>query len=137
MQLLIDREHKDVTQQRSRVLQQIEERQIEAERGEKPPLLIFPEGATTNGTCLIEFKKGAFASLRGVKPHFSKIKTLFGMKPVHGDSISMLHMCNLLFGHGLTHYTMTELPVFTPNEYFWSKHWDGKEEKWKLFARVV
>ncbi len=99
--------------------------------------MIFPEGATTNGTCLIEFKKGAFASLRGVKPHFSKIKTLFGMKPVHGDSISMLHVCNILFGHGLTYYTMTELPVFTPNEYFWEHHWDGKEEKWKTFARVV
>jgi hypothetical protein len=40
-------------------------------------------------------------------------------------------------GHGLTWYTLIELPVFTPNEYFWKNHWDGKEEKWRLFARTV
>ena len=29
------------------------------------------------------------------------------------------------------------MPVFKPNEYFWKNHWDGKEEKWKLYARVM
>ena len=90
-----------------------------AERGEKPHFVIFPEGATTNGTSLIEFKKGAFAALRAVKPHFSKIKSLTNIKPVHGDSLALIHFFNILMGHGLTHYTLTELPVFKPNEYFW------------------
>jgi hypothetical protein len=30
------------------------------------------------------------------------------------------------------------LPVFLPNEYFWTHHWqEGKEEKWQAFARVT
>jgi hypothetical protein len=63
--------------------------------------------------------------------------SLTGIKPVHGDSLSLVHFFTILMGHGLTYYTLTELPVFTPNDYFWQHHWDGKEEKWKLFARVV
>ena len=32
-----------------------------------------------------------------------------------------------------------EMPVFTPNDYFWKKHWDGKnkEDKWRVFANAV
>ena len=29
------------------------------------------------------------------------------------------------------------MPVFEPNEYFWNNHWDGKEEKWKAYARAM
>ena len=32
------------------------------------PLLIFPEGGTTNGTSLINFKKGAFIAEKTVRP---------------------------------------------------------------------
>jgi len=39
--------------------------------------------------------------------------------------------------HGYSTLTMYEMPVFTPNEYFWKNHWDGKEEKWVAFARAV
>jgi hypothetical protein len=42
------------------------ERQIASEEGKYPKLLIFVEGCTTNGTSLLQFKKGAFASLRSV-----------------------------------------------------------------------
>jgi len=33
-----------------------------------PPILIFPEGTTTNGQCLIEFKRGAFVPGVTVQP---------------------------------------------------------------------
>ena len=33
--------------------------------------------------------------------------------------------------------TSYQLPVFEPNEFFWEHHWDGKEDKWLLYARVV
>jgi len=33
-----------------------------------PILHLFPEGCTTNGTKLIKFKRGAFGSLRAVRP---------------------------------------------------------------------
>ena len=34
---------------------------------------------------------------------------------------------------------MQELPVFEPNDYFWGKYWDGKneEDKWKVYAGAV
>jgi len=29
------------------------------------------------------------------------------------------------------------LPVFEPNEYFWSNFWvEGKEQKWEAYARA-
>jgi len=36
--------------------------------GEYRPLLVFPEGGTTNGSGLIKFKKGAFYAEKTVKP---------------------------------------------------------------------
>jgi hypothetical protein len=29
------------------------------------------------------------------------------------------------------------MPVFSPNDYFWKHHWDGKEEKWQAYARAM
>lgn len=55
-------------EERQRALQIIKERQLEAEAGIRPPIHIFPEGSTTNGSALLKFKKGAFASLKAVKP---------------------------------------------------------------------
>ena len=34
-------------------------------------------------------------------------------------------------------YTRDVMPTFTPNEYFWQHHWDGKEEKWVAYARAI
>ena len=39
-----------------------------AEEGKAGPILIFPEGCSTNGKYMIQFKKGAFFSLKPVKP---------------------------------------------------------------------
>lgn len=60
----------DTKEKRAEVIKIILQRQLDAEQGLFPPLLIFPEGATTNGSCLIKFKKGAFLSLRSVQPLF-------------------------------------------------------------------
>ena len=48
------------------VLDQLAERQKQAAEGRNRPLVIFPEAATTNGTGLINFKKGPFFSLQSV-----------------------------------------------------------------------
>jgi len=37
-----------------------------AEAGKKLPVVMNPEGATTNGESLLEFKRGAFYSLLSV-----------------------------------------------------------------------
>jgi len=118
-------------------LKEIEERQITAEKGENTPIMMCPEGATTNGNFLIKFKRGAFYSLRPVKPYFSKYWSLTNAKPVHGDSIGLFAYFNLLPLPGFTMVTYHEMPDFKPNEYFWKHHWDGKEEKWLAYARAV
>ena len=99
--------------------------------------MICPEGATTNGKYLIQFKRGAFFSLRAVKPHFSSYWTFNGISPVHGDALSFVAYINVLFACGFVAVTYNEMPVFEPNEYFWKHHWDGKEDKWVAFARAV
>lgn len=99
--------------------------------------MMCPEGATTNGHYLIEFKRGAFYSLRAVKPYVANYWTLTNVKPVHGDSISMLSYFNIMMMSGFTIATYVEMPDFKPNDYFWENHWDGKEEKWVTFARAV
>lgn len=38
---------------------------------------------------------------------------------------------------GITTMTLNEMPVFRPNDYFWKHHWDGKEDKWVTYARVM
>ena len=58
----------DTREKRTEALQKIAKRQELGESGEMPPLLIYPEGCTTNGTSMIKFKKGAFHSLRAVRP---------------------------------------------------------------------
>ena len=40
--------------------------QIEKEET-MPPLAVFPEGTLTNGTALLQFKKGAFKDLKPMK----------------------------------------------------------------------
>jgi len=50
----------------------------------------------------------------------------------------MLAAVNVLFHCGLTLFTIYEMPVFEPNEFFWQNHWqEGKEEKWQAYARAV
>jgi lysophosphatidylcholine acyltransferase / lyso-PAF acetyltransferase len=48
---------------KAKVLQDIKHRQTEAAAGRAAPLVIFPEGCTTNGSGIVTFKKGAFDSL--------------------------------------------------------------------------
>ena len=58
--LLFDRMSKD---ERHVMKEKIAEHQRKACKGQISPLIIAPEGGTTNGTALIQFKPGAFGSL--------------------------------------------------------------------------
>ena len=42
----------------------VDRQKLVEEKGDMPPLLIFPEGTCSNNTCLLKFRRGAFASLR-------------------------------------------------------------------------
>jgi lysophosphatidylcholine acyltransferase / lyso-PAF acetyltransferase len=58
----------DTKEKKAEAIKIVQERQILAETGAVPPMLIYPEGATTNGEALVHFNKGAFAALRPVQP---------------------------------------------------------------------
>lgn len=86
---------------------------------------------------MLKFKRGAFISLRPIKPHYSKSWTLTGQNHAHGDPSSLLSYITFLLDCGLIFCTVHEMPVFAPNDFFWANHWDGKEEKWVAYARAL
>jgi len=55
-------------EEKAAVAKQIEERQRENEETGRPPILIFPEGSTTNNKSLIKFKRGPFSGFSSVQP---------------------------------------------------------------------
>lgn len=101
-------------------------------------LHIFPEGCTTNGTKLIKFKKGAFASLKAVKPMVLRYEPpSWAMTPVTDTlGFAVLFVCGMCC---FNTFSRDVLPNFMPNEFFWANHWDqaSGEEKWEAFARVM
>ena len=103
-----------------------------------PILNIFPEGCTTNGTKLIQFKKGAFNSLRAVRPVVITYNSPeWGLSPTQ-DVLGFVNSQFLMQACGYITVNVDVLPVFLPNDYFWKNHWhEGKEEKWQAFARVI
>lgn len=118
--IMVGRDKKDTKEQRELIIQQIGERQKLAEKGLRGKVSIFPEGATTNGKYLLEFKRGAFASLGGVQPNYSKIWTSSGQSVAQTEAIPFLnYFVSFVCMHGYSTLTMYEMPVFTPNEYFW------------------
>ena len=56
----------DTKEKKAEAIQILAKHQEKAEKGDCPPILIFPEGATTNGEGLVHFYQGAFAALRPV-----------------------------------------------------------------------
>jgi lysophosphatidylcholine acyltransferase / lyso-PAF acetyltransferase len=60
------------------VIQEISKRQEEIMLNKHMhPLIIFPEGGTTNGQYIIKFKKGAFVSLLPIWPKVIKFRSMF------------------------------------------------------------
>jgi lysophosphatidylcholine acyltransferase/lyso-PAF acetyltransferase len=104
----------------------MEERFKEIQKGKYPPLIIFPEGGTTNGRYLVKFKKGAFVGNYPVQPilfkYHSRVVDLEQcVMPIYMHII----LTGISFGAVVDVY---ELPVFTPNEFFFSKYQKEGEE---------
>lgn len=91
-----------------------------AEKGMIPPLMIWPEGATTNGKHLIKFKKGAFAGENSIQP-FSLTYNSSVIHPGHDIMELFSHFFLITACPGVT-VVLKELPVFKPNEYFWKNY---------------
>jgi len=81
-------------EQKQKSLNMILERQSQAARGECGRIFIYPEGFTTNGTSILQFKKGAFQQNTKIVPFVSNWKN----SVVHGayDSIELLPLAILM-----------------------------------------
>ena len=100
-----------------------------------PPLIIFPEGGTTNGKYIIKFKKGAFVSLLPIWPKVIKYKSIF-QSPSTGVADGFAHY----FVAGCIPFSSVEkieLPIFAPNEFFYKNHQKEGEERWMTYSRVL
>ncbi|EAR88356.1 acyltransferase (macronuclear) [Tetrahymena thermophila SB210] len=97
-----------------------------------PPIVIFPEGTTSNGTHLISFKKGAFENLLPVKIFCLQypIRHVNVALDVLGQGINVL----LVFCQLKNNLSVTEFNTFYPDHLNLSH---DKEDDWKIYARKV
>ncbi|CAL8468772.1 g8313 [Coccomyxa elongata] len=97
---------------------QVKDRMELAAAGKLPPttrpLLLFPEGTTTNGVCLLPFKSGAFLAGAPVQPVILR----YGEDRVSPawDSISPLWHALLLLANLFHSVSARELPIYYPSD---------------------
>ena len=125
------------TESKEHTLEAIIERQKEIMEG-KPvmPFMIFPEGTTSSGRHLLEFKRGAFYSLLPVKPNIILPNLNNEFHLGCGDT-----NVGINYGRTLTNlYVQTEfieLPIMTPNEYMYNNFASYGKEKWEIYKEVA
>ncbi len=125
------------------IIHQIQERQESIEeKGLYPPIIVFPEGGTSNGTSILSFKKGAFAAMKAVRPVFLKYEyadvcPAYDVMPFF--ALFIFQCCT--FGFKVT---VNELPPFIPNEYLVKTYakkvtpaGEQPKENWEIFAESV
>ena len=99
------------------------------------PLIVFPEGTTTNGEYILKFKKGAFENLHPIKSII--FKSYFCV----GEGIFPTFYQFLLNAiKPFQKYTFYELPVIYPTEYMFENYMKLKPEimdKVEIYADVV
>lgn len=102
-----------------------------------PPLSVFAEATTTNGSRIIPFKRGAFAGMRTVTPcHFTSSNTM--ISPAY-ELIDMIQLQILLFSAlSFRVTTLTIMPEFTPNAYMLENFADkDRGGPWSIYAWCV
>ena len=95
------------------------ERQKKSAQGNVPPLAIYPEGGTTNGEYLLQFKKGAFYGLQSIQPFCMRYQT----PVVQANALNLNIFAHFVFlmAYPYCILTIKEYPVFKPNAYFFQK----------------
>lgn len=131
--IFVDRQS---TGSKNDTLEKLSERQKAYYNGEPVmPFMIFPEGTTTNGSYLITFKKGAFATLLPIKPTILHPNiTSYHLGSGSSDvTINYLRSLSQLY----TRLEYIELPIMTPNEYMFKNFESYGKEKWEIYAAVA
>lgn len=125
------------TNSRSNIFNKIQKRQKETlEKTILTPLLIFPEGTTTSGHHLLQFKKGAFEALLPVKCCLFK-----SLKHEVAESIINTEIQMLIDFSKLSHeFEFIELPVISPTDFMYENYKKinpNLTNKAEIFAEVV
>lgn len=96
---------------------------------------MFAEGATSNGTHLLKFRRGAFVGEKRVTPMYLKY-------PIHGFSTDYgvmdflpLLLLNLSWFGLKCHINI--MPDFEPNDYLFKKHANRGTDRWEIFAWAI
>ncbi|CAI2372873.1 unnamed protein product [Moneuplotes crassus] len=126
--LYVDREtSKD---NKDKIIQDIIQRQVLMEEGkDKFPLIIYPEGTTSNGFGMMEFKRGAFVSSKPIKPISVKYRGR-NFHPTY-EVLPFLSHFVLLHCQLFSSLEIQYFPIFVPNDYMYEntkfKFQDKKE----------
>ena len=132
--LFVKRENKE---DREKIFSQLEERQRDFYEGKNlSPLLLFPEGTTTNGQYILKFKKGAFYSLLPIKPQIILLDKNLNYSVGIGVSSAPFNYFRSLCYFGCQ-INLCELPVIKPTEFMWEHYSDLGKEKWEVYAEVT
>lgn len=124
-------------EEKEKIVEEISSRQkaIFANKGEGVNLHIFPEGATSNNTHLLPFKRGVFNALLPVRPIFVKYSSAY-FNPAHDVMPMHIHFVVLLSQFS-NYVEVWQLPIFEPNEYLFKTHIKKGQEKWEVYANAV
>ena len=79
-----------------------------------PSLCVYPEGTTTNGKCLVQFKKGAFTSNKPVQPIVLQYTSTFLNLSANGDMANMALGFTVMMLQPFNHVTVSLLPRHVP-----------------------
>lgn len=132
--LFVRRENEE---DRMKIFQELEQRQKDFYDGKiLSPLLLFPEGTTTNGKYILKFKRGAFYHLLPIKPQIIMLEDNLNYSVAIGVGSAGFNYYRSLcyFGCKMNLY---DLPVIKPTNYMWENYSDLGKEKWEIFAEVT
>ena len=121
-------------EERAQIIKQIGDRQKQIEdEGKLNSLVIYPEGTTSNGTCILPFKKGAFMAETSYKPVVLKYPSNSSFSTSF-DCIRLESLIFMTLSWCFMRGTLLDLPVFQPNDYLFKKHADKGTERWEVIA---
>ena len=132
--LFVKRENEE---DRKKIFQELRQRQQDFYDGKiLSPLLLFPEGTTTNGKYILKFKRGAFYHLLPIKPQIIMLEDNLNYSVAIGVGSAGFNYYRSLcyFGCKMNVY---ELPVIKPTDFMWENYSDLGKEKWEIFAEVT
>jgi len=108
------------------------------EKTGRAPLLVYPEGATTNNEQIIQWKNGSFRGLNSIQPLGLKYRSMNGISPQNDTNSALNHLYICTLSSCMTLH-MKIYPVFKPNDYFWKTHYDEASglTKWDFYLKIL